>query len=370
MALLAEEGGPNSRRRAPPRQLRGVLRPVGGGAFVRAAVELVEGGAAGVVRPPRRVLREAADGVTRAGDAERARRCTTTRWTGSRLPTSTTRHGPRLRGVPRRQGSHRGGDRPLREAVRGRPGRVPLGRAVPAGARRLEGPGKLAEAREGVPRGGGTRTRVQERGEGALPGGGWISRTRATSPGDGAFGELRLAADDATRQEGDLPHAYGLRPAKAIRRGVAAFRAGERGGFRVGGSARHRFWGARALKESGQKEEADRTPGRPCPTRRPASYALLALKERGATRSGCSTPARAGDGGVPRGARRGSGTRSWARPWAPRDAEKVRRAERLTDLGVVNYAVLEPAGGPGRREEDDRPSRRRLAGCSGTSRAT
>ena len=59
--------------------------------------------------------------------------------------------------------------------------------------------------------------------------------------------------------------------------------------------------------------------------------------------------------------------RLWARirkaDWGPADAEKVRRAERLTLLGVIDYAVLEAERDrPHDGAEGDRDGRRRGAG--------
>lgn len=201
--------------------------------------------------------------------------------------------------------------------------------------------GKLAEARKGflAVAAADPRYRNAER---ARYQAAWILEDEGDVVGaTAAFGELRLAADDRTRQEAIFRHAYGLHRLKRYDEAVAAFRAGERGGFGSVESARHRFWGARALRESGQKEEADRILAALAGDPSAGVYALLALKERGGDPFRMLNARSSGETEACRAERRQLWDKVLGAPWAPEDAEKVRRAERLTDLGVVNYAVLE-----------------------------
>jgi soluble lytic murein transglycosylase len=201
--------------------------------------------------------------------------------------------------------------------------------------------GKLAEARKGflAVASGDPRYRNAER---ARYQAAWVLEDEGDVAGaTAAFGELRLAADDRTRQEAIFRHAYGLYRLKRYDEAVAAFRAGERGGFGPVESARHRFWGARALKESGRAEEADRIFASLAADPLAGVYALLAVRERGGDPFRMLNSRSSGETEACRAERRRLWDKVLGAPWAPQDAEKVRRAERLTDLGAVNYAVLE-----------------------------
>lgn len=201
--------------------------------------------------------------------------------------------------------------------------------------------GKLAEARMGflAVATGDPRFRNAER---ARYQAAWVLDDEGDVAGaTAAFGELRLAADDRTRLEAVFRHAYGLYRLERYDEAVAAFRAGERGGFGPVETARHRFWGGRALKESGRAEEADRVFASLSAEHSAGVYALLALRERGGDPFRMLNARSSGETEACRAERRQLWEKVLGAPWAPEDAEKVRRAERLTDLGVVNYAVLE-----------------------------
>jgi len=201
--------------------------------------------------------------------------------------------------------------------------------------------GRLAEARKGFldVAAGDPRFKNAER---ARYQAAWVSEDEGDVAGaTAAFGELRLAADDKIRLEALFRHAYGLYRLKRYDEAVAAFRAGERGGFGAVESARHRFWGARALKESGRREEADRILAALASDPHAGIYALLALKERGGDPFRMFNARSSRETESCRAERRQLWDTVLGAPWEPSDAVKVRRAERLTGLGVVNYAVLE-----------------------------
>ncbi len=156
-----------------------------------------------------------------------------------------------------------------------------------------------------------------------------------------AFGSLRLAADDRTRQEAIFRHAYGLYLQKRYDEALAAFQAGERGGFGEVEAARHRFWGARVLRESGRAQEADRVLAGLSADSSAGIYALLALKDRGGDPFRMFNAPSSGETGTCRQERPLLWEKVRGAAWEPADSEKVLRAERLVHLGVVNYAVLE-----------------------------
>jgi soluble lytic murein transglycosylase len=201
--------------------------------------------------------------------------------------------------------------------------------------------GKLAEAREGflaVAR-EDPRFRNAER---ARYQAAWVLMEEGDVAGStDAFGELRLAADDEIRRESVFRHAYGLYRQRRYDEAVAAFRAGERGGFGEVESARHRFWAARALKEGGRGKEADRLLAGLVSDPFAGVYALLAKRERGDDPFLIFNASSSRETKTCRDDRRRLWETVLGAPWSPADAVKVRRAERLTALGLVNYAVLE-----------------------------
>jgi tetratricopeptide (TPR) repeat protein len=156
-----------------------------------------------------------------------------------------------------------------------------------------------------------------------------------------AFGRLRRAGDDRIRQEALFRYAYGLYRQKAFDNAAAAFSEGEGGGFGTVEVARHRFWRARALRAAGRGEEADRLLAGLSGDPYAGVYALFAVRERGGDPFGMLNAPSSRETNVCGKER----DRLWAKvrgaPWEPADADKVRRADRLVHLGVVDYAVLE-----------------------------
>ena len=155
------------------------------------------------------------------------------------------------------------------------------------------------------------------------------------------FGRLRGAADDATRQEALFRYAYGLYRQERYDEAAAAFAAGETGGFGTVENARHGFWRARALRGAGKVEEADRLLDALSGDSFAGIYAMFAVEERGGDPFRILSAPSSGETEACGEER----VRLWRKvrgaPWGPPDAEKVRRAERLTLLGMMEYAVLE-----------------------------
>jgi len=174
-----------------------------------------------------------------------------------------------------------------------------------------------------------------------------------------AFGELRLAADERVRQEAVFRYAYGLYRQRKYDEAVAAFRAGERGGFGDVEVARHRFWGARALRESGHGEEADRILAALAADPSAGIYALLALRDRGGDAFRMFNSRSSGETGSCGMERLLLWEKIRGAEWKPGDAEKVRRAERLSALGVPSFAVLEA-------QRVDRTAARKMIGLDET----
>jgi tetratricopeptide (TPR) repeat protein len=170
-----------------------------------------------------------------------------------------------------------------------------------------------------------------------------------------SFGRLRGAGDDSIRQEALFRYAYGLYREGRHDEAIPAFEAGETGADGTVERARHRYWRARALRDAGRGAEAGPIFADLAGDAFAGIYGLFAVTERGAEMfrflaapSGGETKA-CGEDRV----------RLWDRirkaDWAPADASIVRRAERLTLLGVTDYAVLEA-------ERVDRAAARKATG--------
>jgi soluble lytic murein transglycosylase len=201
--------------------------------------------------------------------------------------------------------------------------------------------GKVAEARKGflAVAAGTPRIATAER---ARYYAAWLSVDEGDVAGaTEAFGELRLAADNRIRQEAVFRYAYGLYRQKRYDEAVSAFGFGEKGGFGAVESARHAFWRARALRESGHAEEAGGILSGLSSDPSAGIYALLALKDRGGDPFRMFNAPSSRETEACRQDRPLLWEKVRGAAWEPADSEKVRRAERLINLGVVNYAVLE-----------------------------
>jgi len=170
----------------------------------------------------------------------------------------------------------------------------------------------------------------------------WIAEDEGDVAGaTEAFGRLRRATDDPIRQEALFRYGYGLYRQGRYEEAAAAFAAGEKGGFGTVENARHEFWRARALRGAGKGEEADALLAELSGDAFAGIYALFAVRERGGDPFRILNAPSSGETKACGEER----DRLWVKvrnaPWSPADAEKVRRAERLVTLGVVDYAVLE-----------------------------
>ena len=170
----------------------------------------------------------------------------------------------------------------------------------------------------------------------------WIAEEEGDLAGaTESFGRLRGARDDSIRQEALFRFAYGLYREGSLDNAIAAFSAGETGGFGTVERARHRYWKARALRDAGRGAEAERIFADLGGDAFAGIYGIFAVRERGAEAFRFLNVSSTGETKTCGEERE----RLWARirraEWGPADAEKVRRAERLTYLGVIDYAVLE-----------------------------
>ena len=170
----------------------------------------------------------------------------------------------------------------------------------------------------------------------------WIAEDEGDLAGaTESYERLRGARDDSIRQEALFRFAYGLYLTGRHDEAIAAFEVGETGGGGTVERARHRYWKARALRDAGREAEAAPIFADLAGDAFAGIYALFAVSARGEETFRFLNAASTGETKAC-GEERG---RLWARirkaDWGPADAEKVRRAERLTLLGVIDYAVLE-----------------------------
>jgi tetratricopeptide (TPR) repeat protein len=157
------------------------------------------------------------------------------------------------------------------------------------------------------------------------------------------FGKLAAARDEQIRQESVFRHAFGLYRQNRYAEAIAAFEAGEKTAAAPVERARHAYWRARALVESGAKGKGDALfrvlaadPGAgPF-----AMFASLRLGRDPFEMLNASSSGETAHCGQEK-------ERLWETirgdAWSKEDAEKLRRAERLTLLGLVEYAILEAA---------------------------
>ncbi|MFZ2223400.1 MAG: transglycosylase SLT domain-containing protein [Candidatus Deferrimicrobium sp.] len=188
----------------------------------------------------------------------------------------------------------------------------------------------------------------------------WIAEDEGDLAGaTESFGRLLGARDDSIRQESLFRFAYGLYLAGRHAEAIAAFEVGENGGGGTVERARHRYWKARALRDADRGAEAAPIFADLAGDAFAGIYALFAISAQGDETFRFLNASSTGETEACGEERE----RLWARirkaDWGPADAEKVRRAERLTLLGVVEYAVLEAS-------LVDRAAARRAIGTDGT----
>lgn len=155
------------------------------------------------------------------------------------------------------------------------------------------------------------------------------------------FGKLRNASSQAVRVESAFRHAFGLYRLGRHEAAAAAFAQGERSDFSSVERARNRFWRAKALFAAGRKDEGGALMEAVAADPGAGPYALFAARESG--RNPYAMLDAPADGETAACGRETAKLWELVRggKWAPEDALRVKRAERLVGLGIVEYAVLE-----------------------------
>ena len=156
-----------------------------------------------------------------------------------------------------------------------------------------------------------------------------------------AFGKLRAARDEATRQEAIFRHAFGHYRQERYAEAIVLFEAGEKTGFSSVEKARHAYWKARTLRETGRRDESERILSRLASDPGAGPYAMFAAKLEGRDPYAMLNAASSGE----TAACASEKDRLWDAVrnagWGKEDALTIRRAERLIALGIPEYAILE-----------------------------
>ncbi|MBI5575080.1 MAG: transglycosylase SLT domain-containing protein [Deltaproteobacteria bacterium] len=202
--------------------------------------------------------------------------------------------------------------------------------------------GKLAEARAGfmaIAGEGSVRPGTAERA-------GYYAAWLAEEEGDGAaaneiYGALREAKDEPIRQEAIFRYAFGHYRGKLYDNAVALFAAGEKTGFSSVERARHAYWRAKALLDSGRKDEAEKSFASIAVDPGAGPYALFAARFSGRDPFAMFKAPSSGETGRCSEEKDQLWKRVRKADWSKADAEHIRRMDRLVHLGITEYAILE-----------------------------
>jgi soluble lytic murein transglycosylase len=201
--------------------------------------------------------------------------------------------------------------------------------------------GRLKEARAGflaiAARGGDSPAGERARYQAAMLAGKDGDQAAAVAE----FEKLRAARDKEIRRESSFRHPFGLFLQKRYPEAAAAFARGAEGAEDPAERARHTYWKGRSLLEAGDRPGADAALAATAADPEAGAYAILALRLRGDDPFAIlNTPAVSA---IETGLSDRESLWQRVRDAAVKegDADRVRRAERLLALGVLEYAVLE-----------------------------
>jgi len=170
----------------------------------------------------------------------------------------------------------------------------------------------------------------------------WIAEEQEEWPeATKQFEKLTGARDERIRQESVFRRAFGLYRQGRYAEAIEAFQEGEKSAAAPVERARHAYWRARALSESGEQQKGEALLPLIAADHGAGPYALYSSLRLGRDPFAMFNAPSSGETAqcgmereklwnVVRGA-----------SWSAEDAEKVRRAERLTQLGLTEYAILE-----------------------------
>ena len=187
----------------------------------------------------------------------------------------------------------------------------------------------------------------------------WISLELGDLPGaTEEFGKLAGAKDEQIRQEAIFRQAFGLYLQKNYPGAAAAFEAGEKSGVSSVERARHAYWRGRILHEMGEEERGKGLLESIASDPGAGPFALFAAKRLGRDSFAMLSAPSSGETRRCEQEKEELWEKIRGAGWSNADGPKVRRAARLTRLGMVEYAVLEA-------ERVDRGEVRRVLGLAG-----
>jgi len=205
--------------------------------------------------------------------------------------------------------------------------------------------GRLKEAREmltAIAEGGTARPGTAERARYLAA---WIAEDEGDSGAAlDAFGKLRAAGDEAIRQESIFRYAFGHYRKRRYAEAIALFGEGAGTGFSSVERARHLYWKARALLETGMQDEAKGMLAAISADPGAGPYAMFAARLAGRDPYAMLNALSSGETASCAQEK----DRLWETvrkaDWGKEEGWRIRRAERLIRLGITEYAILEAGG--------------------------
>jgi soluble lytic murein transglycosylase-like protein len=155
------------------------------------------------------------------------------------------------------------------------------------------------------------------------------------------YGKLRWARDKTIRRESVFRHAFGLYRQKRYADAIAAFEEGVAWEAAPVERARRTYWKAKALAESGEEENQEDLLRTLAADYGAGPYSFFSSLLLGKDPFEMLNAPSSGENAQCAMEKEELWKTIRSAPWSTTDAEKVRRAERLTRLGLVEYAIQE-----------------------------
>ena len=155
------------------------------------------------------------------------------------------------------------------------------------------------------------------------------------------FGKLTRARDERIRQESAFRRAFGLYRQGRYDEAIASFQEGAGAATSPVEQARHLYWKSMALAESGEERKGKDLLSGIAADRRAGPYAIFSSLRLGRDPFAMLNAPSSGETARCTAEKEELWEKIRSASWTAEDAEKVRRAERLIRLGLVEYAVLE-----------------------------
>jgi soluble lytic murein transglycosylase-like protein/tetratricopeptide (TPR) repeat protein len=170
----------------------------------------------------------------------------------------------------------------------------------------------------------------------------WIAEEEEDWPAaTGQFEKLTGARDERIRQESVFRRAFGLYRQGRYAEAIPLFEEGAKAAASPVEQARHLYWESAALRESGEEQKGKALLPGIAADRGAGPYAFFASLRLGRDPFAMFNAPSSGETAQCGMEREKLWTMVRSATWSAEDAEKVRRAERLTMLGLVEYAILE-----------------------------